>query len=127
MTSPTTKPNEEELDQLIERRIKIASTETKSTDPVVQIAWLADGIDVWHLSKGKRGNSPAKARRYIISSVSRYVEQAQREMLDELEEAVAPNSDNATKQDFVNRSRYVAEKTYDFIEAQRAKLRGGEK
>ena len=60
--------------QLIEERIKVASTQTKSNDDVVQIAWLADGIDLWHRSNGKMGHSPADARRYIISSISRYVE-----------------------------------------------------
>jgi hypothetical protein len=62
-----------EVDDLIEQRIKIASTESKSNDEVVQIAWLADGIDLWHRSDGKRGHSPAEAQRYIISSVTRLI------------------------------------------------------
>lgn len=64
---------DEQLEELIERRIKMASTETKSTDEVVQIAWLADGIDLWHRSSGKMGHSPANARRYIISSITRLI------------------------------------------------------
>lgn len=63
--------SDSELDELIEKRIKIASTETKSDDRVVQIAWLADGINVWYQTNGERGNSPAEARRFIISSISR--------------------------------------------------------
>lgn len=76
MSKPNT-PKEEELETLIERRIKEASTATKSSDEVVHIAWLADGIDLWHRSNGKRGHSPTKARRYIISSVSRAIAQAE--------------------------------------------------
>jgi hypothetical protein len=80
--------SEEKLRQLIEERIKIASTRTKSDDEVVQIAWLADGIDIWHSSDGKRGHSPAKARRYIISSVTRLITTLQRQHERELVEAV---------------------------------------
>lgn len=68
-----------ELDELIEQRIKTASTETKSDDPVVQIAWLADGIQVWHSSNGKRGHGPAETRRYIISSISRLIASQRKE------------------------------------------------
>jgi len=65
------------LEELIEERIKIASTQTTSKDRVVHIAWLADGKDIWNKSNGKRGHSPAEARRYIISSVSRLIAEAE--------------------------------------------------
>lgn len=68
--------NRQQRDELIEERIKLASTQTKSDDDVVQIAWLADGIDLWHRSGGERGHSPAEARRYIISSITRLVDSA---------------------------------------------------
>lgn len=72
-----TTPNEaSELEKLIEKRIKIASTETTSDDEVVQIAWIADGLDLWYRTKGERGHSPAQTRRYIISSVTRLLQQA---------------------------------------------------
>ncbi len=65
----------ESLDELIERRVNEAATKTKSPDSVVQIAWLAQGIDIWHKSNGKMGNSPEDAQRYIISSVTRLLQQ----------------------------------------------------
>lgn len=65
---------DKELDAIIERRIEIAKDATDSNDPVVQIAWLAQGIDVWHRTNGKRGHSPNQARSYIISSVTRLLD-----------------------------------------------------
>jgi hypothetical protein len=73
-----------ELEKLIEKRIKIASTETKSDDEVVQIAWLADGIDVWYQTNGERGNSPAAVRRYLISSITRLIAASRQKWLAEV-------------------------------------------
>lgn len=64
---------DKELKQLIAKRIEIATTKTKSDDPIVQIAWLAQGIDLYHRSDGKRGHSPEKAMEYIISSITRHI------------------------------------------------------
>lgn len=75
--------NEKTLGNLIKERIT-ASNGTTSDDRVVQIAWLADGIDLWHKSNGQRGHSPVKARRFIISSMSRLLDEKskdQREIL----------------------------------------------
>jgi len=65
------KDSNEDLDELIAKRIEIANTNTSSGDKVVQIAWLAKGIDLWHKSDGKFGHSPEDAMKYIISSVTR--------------------------------------------------------
>ena len=61
-------------DQLIQDRVDAAKNLTQSDDEVVQIAWIADGIDLWHRSGGKHGHSPDTARHYIISSVTRLIE-----------------------------------------------------
>ena len=68
-----------DIDKLIEQRIQDAKNNTKSSDEVVHIAWLARGIDIWHESGGKMGNSPDDAERYIISSVTRLISTAVRE------------------------------------------------
>ena len=77
---------EDEAKQLNEERVKIASTETKSGDEVVHIAWLADGIDLWNRSNGKFGHSPEDARRYIISSVTRLIRTEKLKLLAEVRE-----------------------------------------
>jgi hypothetical protein len=73
----------DELQDTIDKRVEEAESKTTSDDEVVQIAWLASGIDIWHRSGGKHGLSPSDAVRYIISSVTRYtarqVAEAQRE------------------------------------------------
>lgn len=66
---------DEAIQTLIDERFKIATTKQTSTDPVVQIAWLAQGIDLWHRSGQKRGHSPEKAMWHIISSVTRLIEE----------------------------------------------------
>ena len=80
--------SEDELKKLIEERVKIASTGTKSGDEVVHIAWLADGIDLWNRSNGKFGHSPEDARRYIISSVTRLIRTEKLKLLAEVRERV---------------------------------------
>ena len=83
----TNQASEDELEHLIEERVKIAS-ETKSGDRVVHIAWLADGIDLWNRSNGKFGHSPEDARRYIISSVTRLIRTEKLKLLAEVRERV---------------------------------------
>lgn len=63
-----------DIDKLIEQRVQEAKTKTKSDDEVVQIAWLARGIDVWYKTNGDRGNSPDDAERYLISSITRLLD-----------------------------------------------------
>lgn len=89
-TTDTNQASEDELDNLIEKRIKIASTETKSGDEVVHIAWLADGIDLWNRSNGKFGHSHEDARRYIISSVTRLIRTEKLKLLAEVREWQIP-------------------------------------
>ena len=72
--TPLQPESEKELEALIAKRIEIATTKTKSDDPIVQIAWLAQGIDLWHRSDKKRGHSPEKAIGYIISSITRHIQ-----------------------------------------------------
>lgn len=85
----TTPDGSDELDEIIEKRIRIASEQTKSEDEVVHIAWLAKGIDLWHKSNGKVGHSPEEAERYIISSVSRLIADKQAEAVTEFIESIA--------------------------------------
>lgn len=65
--------NNSELEKEIKERVKVALTETKSDDPVVHLAWLAKGIDLWHRSNKKSGHSPENAMKHIISSATRLI------------------------------------------------------
>ena len=90
---------QEELDKLIAERFEISKTQTSSSDPVVQIAWLAKGIDIWHMTNGKMGSSPENAMHYIISSVTRLIHSetvaARKDEHDKLYEAFVLNMDIA--------------------------------
>lgn len=85
--------DEKDLKELIEWRVQIATNHTKSKDEVVQIAWLADGIDIWHKSDGKRGHSPEQARHYIISSITRLL-QSERNKTLEMVRGALPDCDS---------------------------------
>lgn len=66
--------SDEELETLIQKRIDIADAKTESSDNVVHLAWLVQGLDLWHRSNGKMGHSPAEAQRFIISQATRLIE-----------------------------------------------------
>lgn len=45
-----------------------------TSDSVVQIAWLVQGLDVYQRSNGKMGHSLEKTMHYVISSVTRLLD-----------------------------------------------------
>ncbi len=106
----TNQASEDELDKLIEERVKIASTKTKSGDEVVHIAWLADGIDLWNRSNGKFGHSPEDARRYIISSVTRLIRTEKLKLLAEVRERVVGEDDETIKTPLVTKRLQIIDR-----------------
>ena len=71
---------------------------------------------------------PVSAINNLEALISTQREQAQRELLDELEDRVAnPNADQMTMEDFRGRADMVARGTYNFINSKRATLKGDKK
>ena len=56
-----------------DERINLAiaeSKKTKSADPLAHLAWLVEGLELWHRSNGKHGHSPDDCKRFVISSAA---------------------------------------------------------
>lgn len=57
----------EHVSVLVENALRLAEETTKSTDPLVQLAWLIGGIDAWYKTDGAVGNSIADVQRGVLS------------------------------------------------------------
>ena len=47
--------------------LTVASLTTQSDDPLVQLAWLIEGMGLWYKTEGKVGNSPMDTKRAVLS------------------------------------------------------------
>lgn len=62
-------------DDQIEKRAREIAEEARavvvSDDPLVHIAWLIHGLDIWHRTGGKLGHSLDKTVFYVTSNILR--------------------------------------------------------
>ena len=54
----------------VDEILKEASSKTKSDNDLVHIAWLIQGLDIWHKSGGKVGHSLEKCQRYVLNRIT---------------------------------------------------------
>lgn len=59
------------IDERIHDVLHAAKTQSKSTDRLVHICWLIDGIGLYQKSDGKFGHSIDKTKQYVISNILR--------------------------------------------------------
>jgi len=71
----TPRSEDEEANDAIKARVASIVAETRATatsdDPLVQIAWIIFGLDMWHRTNGNMGHSPDLTVEYVTSRVLR--------------------------------------------------------
>jgi len=53
----------------VEKVIEDTRSSSASTDPLVHIAWLVNGLDLYHRSGGTAGYTLDEAQRFVVSTV----------------------------------------------------------
>lgn len=58
-----------EVEERVSQAISTAQSANRSADPLVSIAWLIAGLDLWHRSGGTSGHSLPECQSYVLSSI----------------------------------------------------------